>query len=169
MIKMDHDEIWYWYERIEEFLKQNLPQKAFCEAQKLDYKKFCYMYYRIVYKSVKYPEEYAKMIPVARKYMASGVPASRYARENGIDIGTLSSMVTHLNYMDIIDERRGKKKEEPMKFIQVPSVQAIPQEPEVMKAQNHVELIISAGVKVVVAPEVGADKLIRIIELLKDL
>ena len=57
-------------------------------------------------------------------------------------------------------------------FIQVPSTQTqapVVHEPEVLRKQNDIELTISVGVKVVVAPEVGADKLVRIIELLKDL
>ena len=64
-----------------------------------------------------------------------------------------------------------------MKFIKIENpvvqqnqiIQSAEPKQEVLKEKNDVELIISKGVKVVVSPEVGADKLIRIIELLKDL
>ena len=178
MITLDDDEVWYWHKCIEGYLSQPLPQKAYCEQHNINYKTFCNRYYRIVYKSVKHPEEYKRLVPIARKYLASGgKAASQFAKANDIHVNTLSEMVTHLGYKDAIEKLKAEREGMSMKFIQVPSVQPRPPtgyrgnaiEPEVMKKQNDVELIISAGVKVVVAPEVGADKLIRIIELLKDL
>lgn len=167
-IKRDHDEIWYWYQKLEDAKKSHFPPKAYCTENRLDYKMFNNMKYRIEYKKDREPELYAQLEVKARKYMKSGIAASKFARENDVPIKFLSEMVTHLGYRDIIDKMKGAEESKPMQFIQVPAVIAQPQQ-ELLKKQNEVELIISAGVKVVVAPEVGADKLIRIIELLKDL
>lgn len=97
--------------------------------------------------------------------------ASQFCKEHNFDIKALSPLVTHLNYLDVIQLMQDKQESAPM-FIQVPSIQTqapVVHEPEVLRKQNDIELTISVGVKVVVAPEVGADKLVRIIELLKDL
>lgn len=99
------------------------------------------------------------------------MPASQFCKEHNFDIKVLSPLVTHLNYLDVIQLMQDKQESAPM-FIQVPSTQTqapVVHEPEVLRKQNDIELTISVGVKVVVAPEVGADKLVRIIELLKDL
>ncbi|HEY1645922.1 MAG TPA: hypothetical protein VGF75_06165, partial [Candidatus Saccharimonadales bacterium] len=116
-----------------------------------------------------------KVVPLGRKYLVSAMPPSKFVKSHDIDIKTLSTLATHLNYIDAIAEMKDKKEPKSMQFIQVPQklipsdYPSSPIEPEVVKKQNDIELMISAGVKVVVAPEVGADKLIRIIELLKDL
>lgn len=175
-LRIDNEDIWIWHERIEEFHSQDLPPKRFCDENKYCYKTFNNRYARIVYKSRKHPDLYQKLIPITRKYMESNIPPSQFIKTHEISIKLLSEMTTHLHYLDAIEEMKGIKGMKPMHFIQVPAVQnripvtqEPPIEPEVMKKQNDVELIISKGVKVVVAPEVGADKLVRIIELLKDL
>ena len=66
-----------------------------------------------------------------------------------------------------------------MNFIEAPKQkelipQQIPEEPkqqetQVFEAQNDLELIISKGVRVIVSPQIDNLKLIKIIELLKDL
>lgn len=175
MIKKDHDEIWYWYQKVEEFKTSGMKQKEYCEHYDVDYKKFCNMLYRIEYKRTSDPELYEKLIPVTRKYMASGAPASKFAKAHEIDIRLLSEMVTHLGYRDIIESMKEAKKEKPMQFIQVPSVQSaiarppIQPEHEVLEKQNDIEIMITKGVKVSISPNIDSMKIIKIIELLKDL
>ena len=41
--------------------------------------------------------------------MKSGIQASKFAKENGIDVRILSEMVTHLGYQDIIENMREAK------------------------------------------------------------
>ncbi len=170
-LKIDREEAWHWHEVFEHYHSQHLPPKPFCEKYGHEYKKFNNRYHRMIYKSRRHPELYEKLLPITRAYLSSGLLAGQFIKNHDISRKFLSEMQTHLNYVDLIEEMKAEKGIAPMKFIQVPAVQPrIPVvEAEVMKKQNDVELIISAGVKVVVAPEVGADKLIRIIELLKDL
>lgn len=177
MIKKDHDEIWYWHKKIQEFHESGMKQKEYCDHYEVDYKKFCNMLYRIDYKKNTHPDLYADHVPIARKYMKSGIPASKFAKENGIDIRILSEMVTHLGYRDIIEKYKEKEESEPMKFIQVPPVQPRPPagyrepmaESEVLEKQNDLEIIIAKGVKVSISPNIDSMKIIKIIELLKDL
>lgn len=175
MIKKDHDEIWYWYQKVEEYKSSGMKQKEYCENYDVEYKKFCNMIYRIDYRRYSHPEDYAKLIPVTRKYMASGAPASKFAKANDIDIRILSEMVTHLGYVDIIESIKAKKEEKPMQFIQVPTLQgalarpSIQPEHEVCEKQNDIEIMITKGVKVSISPNIDSMKIIKIIELLKDL
>lgn len=173
MIKMSHDEIWYWYKTLQSQRDSGIPFKRYADENGIDYKKFSNMKYRLEYKSESDPKLYAQYVPITRHFLESGTPISKYCKEHKVDIKVLSTMVTHLGYVDIIEKLEMKEDGKQMQFIQVPTINlpmpTVHPEPEVLKKQNNVELIISAGVKVVVAPEVGADKLIRIIELLKDL
>ena len=177
MIRLDNDEIWYWHLKIEEFKSSGMAQKEYCDQYQIDYKKFCNMRYRIEYKRETNPELYSKMIPVTRKYMASGAPASKFAKANDIDIRILSEMVTHLGYMDIIEGIKAEKEAKPMQFIEVPRLTMnnggspipISEEAQVVEKQNDLEIIIAKGVKVSISPNIDSMKIIKIIELLKDL
>jgi hypothetical protein len=177
MIKKDHDEIWYWFQKVEEFKSSGMKQKEYCDNYEVDYKKFCNMIYRIDYRRYSHPQDYAKLVPMTRKYMSSGAPASKFAKANDIDIRVLSEMVTHLGYVDIIESIKAKKEEKPMSFIQIPSVQGSQPRPsmmqesvgELVEKQNDIEIMITKGVKVSISPNIDSMKIIKIIELLKDL
>jgi len=179
MIKKDHDEIWYWYLKIEEFHNSGMKQKEYCDEYEIDYKKFCNMRYRIEYKKHTNPELYEKCIPIVRKYMKSGAPASKFARANDIEIKLLSEMVTHLGYQDIIAKMKAEKEEQPMKFIAVQTTNLpmsnggspipVREEAEVIEQQNDLEIIIAKGVKVSISPNIDTMKVVKIIDFLKDL
>lgn len=186
MIKIDYDEIWYWYQRIEEFKASNLGQKEYCDSYNVDYKKFCNMLYRIEYKRRNYPENYAKLLPLAQRYKESGKSAAVFAKENNVHIRTLSEMGTHLSYQEIIEELKAQNyqsnskyqpksipRSEPkaMGFLQVPQRLPAPLAPpaELVESQNDIEITIAKGVKVSIAPNIDPMKIIKIIELLKDL
>lgn len=172
MIQMPHKEIWYWYLRIEEWRASGMKPKEFCDKHDLEYKRFCNMRYRIDYKRDSHPELYARQVPIARKYMSSGEPTSKFAKEHKIDISILCELNTHLGYVDIIEKLKQDhpKEEQPMNFIRVPNpVEIKAPEAEIVEKKNDIELKICSGVKVIVAPEVNSEKLIKIIELLKEL
>jgi phenolic acid decarboxylase len=168
MIKKDHDEIWYWYQKMEEYKTAGMAQKEYCDAYEIDYKKFCNMRYRIEYKRDTNPELYTKNVPLTRKYMKSGIAASKFAKENNIDVRLLSEMVTHLSYVDIIESMREAKESQAMKFVQVPQ-RIVQQEAEIVEKQNDLEIIIAKGVKVSISPNIDTMKVVKIIEFLKDL
>lgn len=175
MTRSKQDEILYWHKQIIEQINSGESAKKYCEQRGLHHKKFSNMKYRIAYSCKNDKKMYAEYVAHARELRKSGLPIGKFCSLHGVNRYTLGEMIMHLKYKDIIDSYKPQQEEPKMNFIQIPSVQGalarppIAVEAEVMKKQNDVELIISAGVKVVVAPEVGADKLIRIIELLKDL
>jgi hypothetical protein len=175
MFESRQDEIIYWHKHIVEQEKSGNSVLRYCEKNGLPYKKFSNMKNRIKYSCQGNQELYNEYVKYARELKKSGMPIGRFCKLHDVDKYRLGEMVTHLSFKDVIESYQKPEQDKPMQFIQVPSVQgavarpSIAVEAEVMKKQNDVELIISAGVKVVVAPEVGAHKLIRIIELLKDL
>lgn len=176
-MRLDDEEIWYWYQLMEEYLKQDLPPVKFCENKKINHRKFWNMYYRIIYKSVKYPEFYNKHVPIVRKYMESDLTPDEFCKENNINKSILIDMRTHLNYVDIINRLKEETRVKAMKFIEVGKRQArpVPEKhtdycaSEVIEKQNDIEIIISKGVKVSISPNIESMKIIKIIELLKDL
>lgn len=172
MIKLKNSEIWYWYLRIEEWRESGLGPKKFCDAHNLDYVVFCNRRFKIYYKKYSEPELYARLLPIGVKYRESNEKLSDFATANDVDKKLLAEMNTHLSYLDIIEEMKGKhsEKSESMSFIQAPATATQrPPEAELIEKKNDIELNISSGVKVIVAPEVSSEKLIKIIELLKEL
>lgn len=148
-----------------------MSQKKYCEKYDVDYNKFCNMRYRLVYKRDQ-PELYAKLVSIRRKQLESGAPSAELAKAHGIKACHLSEIGTHLGYLDLLEEIKLEKEPSPMKFIHVPSVNLpfpTPQEHEVLEQKNDLEISISKGIKVTIAPNIDSMKIIKIIELLKDL
>ena len=179
-LHMSDGELWKWYEIIQDFCKSKLPQKPYCTKNKINYSKLHNMYRRIAYISIAKPDKYEKLLPIAREYMQSATTPKEFAKNHGISALSLIEMSLHLKYLDRIEYLKSQKNPDSMKFIEVhkgswrtniPSSNGKSPliEPEVVAKKNDIELIISKGVKVIVSPEIGADKLVRIIELLKDL
>lgn len=174
----EDEQIWKYYQLLLEYPNQELSRSEFCKKHKLDTLKFANFKMHFFHKSVIDPELYARLVPIGRAYLENDIPLHEFAKQQGVRPSIVAGLRTHLNFVDRIEAIR-QKKEVGMNFIKIPAIPARPpaeyhpvavqQEAEVVEARNCVELIIQKGVKVIVAPEVGADKLIKIIELLKDL
>jgi hypothetical protein len=174
-VKRSKDEVWYWYGVMEQFETSGMRQKEYCDQYDVHYKKFCSMRYRIIYKRDTHPELYKKLLPIGRKYLESGAAASKFAKEHDVTMNLLSEVGTHIGYLDLIEEIKHEKEPAKMNFIKVPNPQSLPShtvespEPEIVEKQNDIEIIISKGVKVSISPNIDSMKIIKIIELLKDL
>lgn len=172
-IKTDHEEIWKWYEILEDFRKSGLAGKEYCNKNNMQYAKFVNMIYRIHYKKYANPTEYNILLLLGRKYLNSGLQASKFAQANNIKVVKLSEVTTHIRYLDIIEKKLQEKAPERMKFIEVTAkpdnLISSPQQAEVIEKQNDIEIIISKGVKVSISSSIDSMKIIKIIELLKDL
>jgi hypothetical protein len=178
MTKQDPKMIFEWHKILEKFNSSGMHAKQFCKENSINYEKFYRMKLRLEHKRYTDPDLYEKLVKLGRSYLTSGIPAGVFSKNHNINILDLSSISTHLRYLDAVQEMKEKGNTGSMRLIEIPIVPFTkggrsepiePTEPEVIKKQNSVELTITKGVKVVVSPEVGADKLLRIIELLKDL
>ena len=112
MITRDDDEVWYWYEHCEKFLKTKMGQTEYCKLNNVNYKSFSNLYYRIVYRRFSDPELYEKYVPLTREYISSGLGARQFSEIHNIDRNILGCMTTHLNYLDIIERLKQERNTE---------------------------------------------------------
>lgn len=175
--------IWEWYQRFEHMKEIGMGQPEYCKKNNISLTLCRAMSWKIIFRS-RSGNSYKKLMELAKAYNPEEMTKVEYAQLHKISKCQLNETMAHIRALEAIERMKNKLASESneMKFIAVnptgtwsnkapaPKLPHLPyQEPEVVPKQNDVELIISKGVKVVVAPEVGADKLIRIIELLKDL
>lgn len=178
---INREEVWKWYLIVEDWKKSDLKQTQYCEKNNIPYRLFKNMYYRIEFRKRTDPREYERLLPIGREAMASPKSTAAFSRKVGIDRVVMNTVIMHLRWLDVIEEikaEKGEQKEqivEEIKFIQVtPKTNIDPvlqeqQEAEVIEPQNDIEISICKGVKVSIAPNIDAMKIIKIIELLKDL
>lgn len=184
LIKMKEDEIWEWYQCMELKNKKftHLSRAAFCKNNNIDLKKFNNMYWIIFWKSLKDITYYKTYCDFSIEYINSSERnIEQFSKKNNLKRRDLSDCILHLNYMKIInafkEKNNPKVKNTEMKFIEVQlapmnnrgSSLASSNQPDLIEKQNDIEIIISKGVKVSISPNIDSMKIIKIIELLKDL
>lgn len=182
--RLNREYVLKWYKIFKDFEKSGQSRLEYCKTNNLKYPDLHAITYRFYSKSKSDPQWYAKYVPIALKFMNSMENRAEYAARHNLTITQLSELCTHLRYLQFVkenfDENPLENTEEPMSFLKVPahipiSVPVVnlpympPKEPEVIPARNNIELVITKGVKVIVSPELASEKLIKIIELLKDL
>ncbi len=176
MIEMDNDEIWYWYEIVEDFKKKRLSKTVYCKQYNLELKKFCNMYYRCELNRENHPKVYENRLNLTRQWQNSGMSQSKFCEDKDISKSQIGSTVIHLNYLDIIEKIRKERESQSMRFVEikapaslVPVENRITNEPEIVDKKNDIEIHICKGVKVSIAPGIEPMKIIKIIELLQEL
>lgn len=176
--EISDEDLWYWYQQVEELKASGLPPMEYADISNIEHKKLTNMLYRFENCRVGHPERYKMLVEHGKKYIESKMTAVKYVEsvDHKVTYNQIKQIALHLRTLEKVEElKRAQANPPKMKFIQLPAlpmnncVSPVPVEPEILKKQNDVELIITAGVRVMVSPEVGAEKLIRIIELLKDL
>lgn len=192
MIVASNDEIKFWYDHCEGQKKTNFSLVNYCHKNKLDSKLFSNWKQRFNPWHGKYKMAKEREIELAELYQATNPPRNYFCNKHGLPVHRLSIILAHLGYMErlkeIYDEDINESKQkldvevpehenqperQSMQFITRTEEMAlpIPHAPmaEVIEEQNHIELTITKGVKVTLSPEFPAEKIIKIIELLKDL
>lgn len=181
MIRESDETILFWYNEIQKMNEGNLKPSFYCKVHNLSFAKMLKMINRIEYTSKKKPEEYNELLLKGHEFIKSKKTAKSFSKSSGLSMQVIKDISLHIKYNKIIDEMKNKKLiDEPkqMLFTQVPIVkpeilhkEATPQlvEPDVIEAKNDIELIISKGVRVIASPQLDPMKIIKIIELLKDL
>lgn len=176
------DEIFYWYEQLQKFKSQYLPPKQFCEEYGLHYKTFVNKRHRIDFMQGSKKELYQETKILFDEYKKSKLSLNNFSELKNIDGRRLKEFATHYNYLQAIERVKKSKEKTGMTFIEIPRTnlaEAIPRPPieidkieapqVLLEKQNDIELNITKGVKVLISPNVDSMKIIKIIELLKDL
>lgn len=174
-IPMSDQELLECYQIHEACIKEGMPLKRFCAKYGYDYGRQCNFRYRYYFKKENDPEFYKLLLEKVThfnelKKKEKGLSIVNFIRQHypGGSPNHISDMVTHLKYV----ERIKKLTEKPMQFIAVqPKKELVTRvdEPEVLAPHNEIELKVSQGVRVMVSPNVDSMKIIKIIELLKEL
>lgn len=173
------------------FEKGELTAKSYCEKYNLNLSQFNNNRHYIRYKSKeKYPgarEEYEKEFNLIKQFLLSGKPRKTFSEESGIRKRLLQDLISHVDCVDTI-ERLVKERGEPsMEFIPVVNApetdtakpvkgilsrrinlnQSLPH--TITEEKNSLEIIVTEGIKVSIAPNIETTKIIKIIEFLKGL
>ncbi len=174
-IPMSDQELLECYQIHEACIKEGMPLKRFCAKYGYDYGRQCNFRYRYCFKSENDPEFYKLLSEKATHFLQlkkekSILSIVDFVRKHypGGNPSHISDMVTHLKYI----ERIKNLTEKPMQFIAVQAKKEVVtrvEEPEVLAPQNEIELKVSQGVRVMISPNVDSMKIIKIIELLKEL
>ncbi len=168
-----------WWTRFEECKQLNISGRQYCTLHNLNYNQWTNYRYRIYFIEYSDPENYQLYTKAAKEYMESDEKLSVFCARYNLVPRNISEAATHLRYLKVIEDHKRNLgvPNEAMNFFKVPTIikpsqpevnQSEPEQ-EVLEKQNDIEIIINKGVKVSIAPNIDSMKIIKIIELLKDL
>lgn len=181
-LPMSDDEIWYWYTACIAQRESNMPLPQWCKANSVDYKYMSNVRQRMEGKKYTNPAYYKKLMEHVGELNASGMVPRHYCKENKLNKLHLEAARTHWKYLQRIEyiktERERNNLE--MHFINIPVKKDIKtlktsepklsfSTPQVIEASNDIELMITQGIKVIISPSIDATKIIKIIDLLRNL
>ena len=178
-LKLSDKDIFEWYQHILKMKQSGGNTSKYCLNNGLDKVKMNNMSYKIHCPLQKNnPNLYASLTNHVIELNKTRETISKYCKRHNLDRVKMGEVKVHMSYLEAIERHRKSLEEEhpKMNFIQVkksdlrePNQADIHLETEVIQAQNDIELIIAKGVKVMISPSVDSIKIIKIIELLKDL
>jgi hypothetical protein len=187
-------DIYELYHHFKKMFEMGMRITEYCRTFGLNYKRISNSYCRTVYQRRSHPKEADRLIELYKLFKSTGANRKQFAEEHGVSPERLTAIGTHLNYiktLKLILKEKGekydpnwfmigldnhpKKTREPEPFFrevahkEPQQLQIHHPEPEVLSPRNDIELQISKGVRVLISPELDSMKIIKIIELLKDL
>lgn len=178
------EEILIWSEHLKKQQQLGYGLSKYCKENALPLRKMQNFHQRIVYKKYCNPQQYQQELAWYHDFKKSEMTISQYCKKFNINAKKVSQMQTHMKYLDIINKHTGEtehsdnnmpitfNKINPRHIASAQGAQPRPlmvSEPELIQKQNDIELVITKGIKVLVSPQVDSMKIIKIIELLKDL
>lgn len=185
------DEVWFWYQTIKKIKKEGSSAQRYCKEHGLDIKKYWNLKRRMFFIKDSEPEHYKELMNHVVKCRQSFSTIRGYSKKHNIKYTLFVDANNHYGYLQIIErleKEHANDKEGEMSFIPVPaSATKLVRQTKIIKppfdnnqsedehegeflgARNAIELVITKGVKVSVSPDVDSMKIIKIIELLKDL
>lgn len=169
------EEIWKWYQHLEKCNSTGSTIHQYCRDNNLDIKEYYFFSRRIKYIKDSKPVLYMKLIESLQEFESTDMTLKDYAKTKNIKKWHLEEVRVHLCFLESIERMKNNSPEQKMTFIKAPTIiaktkeETPPSDGEVIVKQNDIEINISKGVKVCIAPNVESIKIIKIIELLKDL
>ncbi len=220
-IKMNHEEIWFWYCQVTEWEKSRISARKWAQKNNLNEAKFQHLKTKFRFCKDSNPAKYQKYIVLAQEYIACDIDRVQFCQINSCSENIIGECVTHLTYLDIVESMRAsgaslepprpkgvewvpihikktkksivKNENDEINFFKVtrkndtdnnkslttsedveshaiaPTQINTLLEPEMPHPKNLIEIGISKGVKIQISPEISSDKILLIINLLKDI
>ncbi len=170
--KSSVEEVIFWYNHMEAHKFSGMKTFDYCQHNNLNLLTFRNKKSIFTYGTNSAAAKNKKYIDLAIEYKSSTMTSKQFADYHSAKEKAICKASTYLNYQEIIDEHLRVSKEEPMSFKSITVSPIMPPptpETEFIPVQNDIEIVIAKGVKVIIAPNIDPMKIIKIIELLKDI
>lgn len=177
MSKKDQD-VYDWYQHCVAMKREEARPSEYAKAHNLSVKSLCNYSYRFFYTRFKdNPEEFERLKALCEKYQnrPMGMTRGTFCKENDVKESIFADVIQHVSVMKTVERVQNKldqEKEKPMGFVKIDAPvqkKEQPQEVEVVEPLNDIELKACDGVKVIISPQIESSKIMKIIELLKEL
>ena len=171
------DRVIFYHNHIEKARESGVAVHEYCKLNGLKDSDFHSMRYRIEYKMKTDPEENQRLIDIINQAKSLNLSAQETSKQFNVTIKVVEKVKAHIRYQEIIAEY--KKNTIPsssgdLGFVRLSAPKMMPPpeskvETELLSPQNDIQISISQGIKVSISPNIDSHKIIKIIELLKDL
>lgn len=188
------DDLWYWYNIFCEARESHLPETAFCKMHNISRTKFSSKKWKMFNCKYTNPQSYAERALLYEDYITGNLTLRQFVIKHKIQESIIADFRGHLGQLEAIERIKKEKSiereivapseiatteeaPEPISFIQlnmptssnIVAEQGMPIMQLSQEPKNDIELKITQGVKVIISPQIDSLKIIKIIELLKDL
>jgi len=167
---------WEMMDVIEDIKKSNVSDRYYCRMNKVNLTHLNSFRRKLNLADIYEANKYDHLCALVEKYKSCNTPKADFLKEHNVDYKEFTETYTHMSYLKILSEDKPVPEKSKMSFIEIPpkpKYQLMPElEPQsgvVISQQNDIEISITQGIKVLVSPNIDSMKIIKIIELLKDL
>ncbi|SRR5258707_13827862 len=170
---LDKKDIIKWNEILTDWQKSTLTKNDYCKQNKLNIVKFKRRYSWIL-EMKDNPGLIEKYLPYIEEHERSGLNIKKFTKLKGISEYNFTNVKNHIQCMEFLKEESNNK----MSFIQVPAFSASALKPvdQVQEIKSiieinkpPIEISFNHDIKVTLPNNIHTEKLVKIIELLKDL
>jgi hypothetical protein len=184
MIEATDDEIKFWYDHYVNQIKTKKSKVTYCFQHNLDVKKFNNWGLRFNPWISKFKDHKSRELELYDLYKSTNAPRKYFCTKHNIAMHRLTLVGTYHEYLNrlkiILAESKNQvtipeitfKPYIPSENHNIPSINEIKimaNETEIVPKSNDIELTITKGVKVILLPEFPSEKIIKVIEFLKEL
>ena len=192
VFRADKQELIGWYKHVLEQRRSGLSPSEYCRKNKLFPGTFNNKRWRFFNCQKNNPQQYQIYLEACKRFQIKKendryLTSKLFCIENNLVLTKFVEFLAHMNYLKLAEEflvsepdyrtKELVQKKQESNFIQLkapvkqeiaPVVEQL-KEHEIIEAQNDLEIQITKGVKVLVSPQIDSAKILKIIQLLRDL
>lgn len=175
--EVDLDHFWKMYNHVQECKEVGKGSTKYCRENGIT--QGCLLAFKRKLELYDHYDKnrYKELLALGRKYTSDRtISKQEFLANNNISEAELHEFYRHIAYLNILQAKQ-KSEETQISFMEITapeksapfSVKVDYPASEVLPQQNDLEISITQGIKVCIAPNIDSMKIIKIIELLKDL